>query len=76
VNEQPTPEQLRHLCAVSLQRWSLELAQRLSPAEAAMLLKASAIAAACSAFGTAEAAEMLREDADRLAAMSGPCGHA
>jgi len=69
-------DKLRQLCESSLERWALELTARVGPEEASRLLKAAAIASLCATYGTGKAAEMLRQDAERLAAMSGPVGHA
>jgi hypothetical protein len=71
---EPTPAELRHLCAMSLERWTIELAARLGPETAADLLLASAVAALEAAHGVQATAERLRADADRLEGML-PHGH-
>lgn len=72
---EPTQDELRHLCAISLERWTVELAARLGPDPAADLLLASAVSALEAAHGIQAAAERLRADADRLEGML-PHGHA
>ena len=67
---------LHELCAASLERWTVELSRRVGPADAAMLLRAASVAALEAAFGIEETASILRQDAERLAAMAGPVGHA
>jgi hypothetical protein len=63
---EPSRDELRYLCAQSLERWTIELAARLGPEEAGNLLVASAIAALEAAHGVTATAERLRTEADRL----------
>ena len=62
----PSQDELRHLCARSLERWRDELAVRLTPDDAWRMLLGSAMNALLAVGTAADAARVLREAATTL----------
>lgn len=63
---EPSQDELRYLCAQSLEKWRDELTRRLSPDDAWRLLLASTINALQAVGNEHEAARVLREAAAAL----------
>ena len=63
-DEQPSPEQLRHLAGVSVQKWARELARRLSIDDSWRLLLGGAIAVMRTEHSREEIAGLLRQAAE------------
>lgn len=63
---EPTPDELRYLCAQSLEKWRDELTRRLSSDDSWRLLLASTVNALLAVGSEQDAARVLREAAAAL----------
>ena len=63
-DRQPTPDELRHLAGIAVQKWAHELARRLSVDDSWRLLLGGAIAVMQAGHSRAEIAGLLRQAAE------------
>ena len=69
---EPTQDEMRYLCAQSLEKWRDELTRRLSPDDSWRLLLASTVNALLAVGSDTDAARTLREAADLIEAGKPP----